>query len=61
MINVARRLLRWITFGNKVLDDKHTGYIEVYAKDGQFIHAKYVRRETIDLPFEKSGTQQAGR
>jgi hypothetical protein len=57
----AEKLARWIALGEKVLDDSHTGYIEVYAKDGNFLHGKYVSRELIELEFEDKGTQQTGR
>lgn len=56
----AQRLARWITLGEKLLDDAKTGYIEVYEKDGNFINAKRVERELIELNFEEPGMRKTG-
>lgn len=45
MRTIADRLKRWIAFAMKLLDKKHTGYLIVYAKDGQIQHYSEVSSE----------------
>lgn len=53
-----KRKRRWDAIRDNLLDDLSTGYIEIYRKDGNPLHAKHVHRELIDLNFEQERSKQ---
>lgn len=58
MSSRERFLKRWLILGKKLIDDSNTGYVEVYTKDGNLLHAKHVGKELIDLDFEQERSKQ---
>lgn len=53
-----KRRRRWNLIGEKVIDDKTTGYIEIYLKDGNPLHAKSICKDLIAVNFEQERSKQ---